>query len=144
MLPIHVAVLHNEHALAMLDGFHHGDPLAHVFSYSALQPELFPTGSDHDVCEQAFMLFNAPEEALTELDRSVAHPYRKRALRSLSVGDVLCVIRPGSAAPLRWFACASRGFEEIDAPADYRLPGLLTSHLVENLTTREEALVLVN
>lgn len=96
MLPIHVAVLHNEHALAMLDGFHHGDPLAHVFSYSALQPELFPTGSDHDVCEQAFMLFNAPEEALTELDRSVAHPYRKRALRSLSVGDVLCVIHPAA------------------------------------------------
>lgn len=94
-------------------GYNPEHELQHVFSYPAIEPELFadtPEG-DKGVCEQAFLLFNAPEECLTPRERNLARDYRGLGLRSLSVGDVVFIQRGAS---LRAYACNAVGWTRLD------------------------------
>lgn len=97
----------------MLHGYRPEHELRQVFAYPAIEPELFedsPKG-DRGVCEQAFVLFNAPEESLTTRERNLARDYRGLRLRSLSVGDVVFVQRGHS---LRAYSCDATGWTQLN------------------------------
>jgi hypothetical protein len=108
--PMRVTVYHNiarddaGHQLGF-DGYQPGHPLVAVFTYDANllnggPPELLR------IAEAAFEAFNADPEMLAGAQRKLATRYRRRALRSLSVGDVLLV---GDTA----LACDPVGFREV-------------------------------
>lgn len=99
-----------------LNGWESGDPVRVAFTYDVLEPELFPTiEEDSDVCEQAFHLFNAPDEMLTARERVLAESYRfgDPTLRnsSLSIGDLVAVTR---GTITRFYAVRSAGFARVD------------------------------
>jgi hypothetical protein len=112
---IQVLVAHNisDDDRKWLRGYNPAHQLQHVFTYPAIEPELFantPEG-DKGVCEQAFYLFNAPEECMATRERNLARDYRGLGLRSLSVGDVVFVQRGDS---LRGYACDAMGWQQLD------------------------------
>lgn len=90
------------------DGYQPGQPLVLVFAYDV---ELLDGGLPElrHIAERAFEAFNLPPELLAEDQYDLAAQYRRRALRSLSVGDVACL---GGVA----LACEPIGFREV--PAD--------------------------
>ena len=112
-----VRVFHNEDPMAMLHGYRHGDRVREVFLYDAIEPVLFPNTiiGDQALGEQAFMLFNAPEESLTGREREIAVEYRAKRLRSLSVGDVVTITRDPEGANLTVaLTCASVSWTHAD------------------------------
>ncbi len=87
------------------DGYQPGHRLVAVFTCDAGlldggPPELLR------IAEAAFCAFNADPEMLAGVQRELATRYRRRALRSLSVGDVL---RVGDTV----LACDPVGFREV-------------------------------
>ena len=72
----------------MLDGYQYGDEVTPVFAYS-------PEGKDDYtpamLAEDAFRIFNAPQEYLSPADVKIEARYRANKLRSLSVGDIVMV-----------------------------------------------------
>jgi hypothetical protein len=71
-----------ERPAGMLDGYAPGHKVLPVFAYA----------TDHtDPLNEAFELFNAPEDYLSELGQKIQRRYYANGLRSLSVGDVVQV-----------------------------------------------------
>jgi hypothetical protein len=93
--PAHVTVDHNVAADDAgrhlgFDGYQEGQPVVPVFAYDAHlhddgMPELLR------IAEAAFEAFNADLDMLAGIQRELATRYRDRRLRSLSVGDIVCV-----------------------------------------------------
>lgn len=89
------------------DGYQPGQPLVPVFAYDVelidgAVPEL------RRIAEQAFEAFNMPPDLLGEDLYHLAARYRRRGLKSFSVGDVA---RLGGVA----LACEAAGFREVPA-----------------------------
>lgn len=93
--------------VAMMDGYQVGHPLVPVaqFKADALEGVL---GTAALVLEAVYRELNIGEQG------SVAHAYRARGNRSLSVGDV---VRIGE----NRFACASFGWKQIEEPTWFAL-----------------------
>jgi len=80
--------------VGMLDGYQAHHAMSPVFVYVSNHPEAM---------DQAFVLFNAPEEHLSTEGAKIARRYRANRFRSLSVGDIVQVDR-------EYFAVSRRGF----------------------------------
>lgn len=74
-------------------------PMVKVFAYTASDEQ-----EDQDALAYAFEQFNVGEDG-------EAIAYRSRRLRSLSVGDVICVVRDGQR---RYYSCDSFGWGDVD------------------------------
>jgi len=74
------------------------------------------------ILDKAFKMFNAPPEALEEDEIVIMEQYRKKHLRSLSVGDVVQVEDVK-------YVCQSFGWKEKDIPEESRLKELRKSML---------------
>jgi hypothetical protein len=92
------------HLSGMLDGYQAGDEVTPVFTYCPWDK------SDYTpvmLAEDAFRLFNAPEESITQkYDLKITLRYRANKLRSLSVGDLVMI--DGEV-----FACEKMGFRHL-------------------------------
>jgi hypothetical protein len=91
-----------------LDGYRPEHPVRHVFTY---QTEVIHAPQPEQLADDAFHMFNAPPELITDpAARDVVDHYRNARLRSLSIGDLVRVDAD------TWLACAHDGWDHIDAP----------------------------
>jgi hypothetical protein len=94
-----VSVYYNTTAFAMLNGYKEGDWFNRVATVLCNQADVF------HCAERVFIDMQEPEN--------------KPLLRSMSVGDVLCVrycLGDGLCTTGIWLACARQGFTLIDQP----------------------------
>lgn len=81
-----VKIYHNCSIQKYMEGYRDGDPLV-------LGLELdINVASDIGVCEWAFNVLNAPENALDTWEQTIAGIWRAQQIPSLSVGDVVEVM----------------------------------------------------
>jgi hypothetical protein len=110
---ITVTVWHNVaqdgqgHHTGMLDGYQPRDPVVRVFTYQA-----DPAGrTPEEIAEEAFGICNDhPRDARGQ---DLARRYYQRALRSLSVGDVVAVGETGLAVGRAGWALVRSGLNEV-------------------------------
>jgi hypothetical protein len=76
----HNVEMHDGRAMGF-DGYVTGQAMAPVFTYPAPHSTATP--------DEAFRLFNAPEEYLRGADLAIVRRYRALRLRSLSIGDIV-------------------------------------------------------
>jgi hypothetical protein len=86
-------------------GYRPGHPLVPVYVLERLEVEQSPSA----VAEMIYHLLNVGDDPQFGIPHPDAVAYRTAKNRSLSVGDVVLV---GD----EWWACASMGFERIEAP----------------------------
>jgi hypothetical protein len=133
MTTITVTIFHNlardpegRHT-AFTDGYRPGDPMVRVFTYQAEADGRSPEA----MAEAAFEAFNADPDMLAGVQRDLATRYRRRMLRSLSVGDVVAIGEAALAVGRAGWTPVRGGLNEVRAsehgthplPARSRLPG---------------------
>jgi hypothetical protein len=103
-----VTVWHNvekdgPHPVGMLYGYKPGHAMCPVFTYVTCA-----TPDSTNIPEDAFKMFNAPEDYLSPEELALARRYRANRLRSLSIGDIVQVDDT-------YYACESFGFRALAA-----------------------------
>jgi len=109
---VKVQVLHNQardaagRHPAWDTGYEPGHPLCEVFAYET------PDAAPQTVAERAFWLFNVGDEPAQGADPT-AVAYRRRQLRSLSIGDVLVLTGSQHCADGPAYACGRWGWTQV-------------------------------